>query len=1032
LTLGGPDALKISLAITGAIFTPCLLWVAKGISEWHGGVAEVERARLDATAEELAKAVYHMWKREAANRELTTSIPIAVDLKVADSRISAHHAQWSRSGQPLMSRPRQHAIGQARIDSANVAGATIDMSVLYNQIASGRLVILGGPGSGKTAAAVLLLLARCTARRPDDPVPVLFSLATWQPNTKSIQAWMANQLAINYRTSAKVGRALVDDGRILPFLDGLDELPNDQLAEAMAGLRSLANVPLVLTCRTVEYTAAVTERIVERAAVVEVEPVGRVAAVSYLSHSGTADVNRWMPLLETLRDPTPNPCRIALSSPLMLSLCRLVYQSPSSNPVELTTYKTPGQIEDRLLDGLIPAVYGRDITDTNPQTAQRWLIFLAKHLDILGPGEIAWWRLCYCVPKWYLRVTAALLIGWISTLVGTIFFILPAEFRLAVHQRSTIAFLLIACALPGVLAGAIAGRARTAPSSWRRSRTKRLGRAIVGGLLCGAMVAFLAWVSLRATGPGSYLAVAPLLVVCIVAVPLGVAVGVAQGYASLATGAVTPLDSFRTDRRSGITAGAIGGLGVGCLMTTLSALAYLSESRPVLEGVLFGFSVGALLGIEVFLWLAPQRSAAFVYSLAATAMIHRDQLPIRLLRFLEDAHRRGVLRQSGMTYEFRHARLAGHLKDRANSMPSGKSSAAVPPSLKRPPQSTLVVGGVIVALATLAFPITLGLAGAPKPSGCVPPLSFTGGESTVKSRISVGKHPLDVAITPDGRRAYVTNYGPEQEEARNGDLDTVSVIDLASDAVTATVQAGSNPWGVAITPNGGRAYIVATDTVKVLDTSTNTITDSIPVGAVPQYVAISPNGQRVYVTNWGSDDVSVIDTATNAVTDTVSVGQGPGAIAISQDGHHAFVLNRDSNDVSVIDTVSNTISATVPVGQTPRGIAVTPSSGTVYVTGSRDVSVIDTHSNNVIANLNLNAFVSGVSLTPDGRYAYVTCSAKDGDGVAVIDTTDNTVVRSIPVAGGSPLNVAITRDGRYAYITCYHADIVTVIDTSAD
>ena len=45
------------------------------------------------------------------------------------------------------------------------------------------------------------------------------------------------------------------------------------------------------------------------------------------------------------------------------------------------------------------------------------------------------------------------------------------------------------------------------------------------------------------------------------------------------------------------------------------------------------------------------------YVITLWLLAARRKLPWRLLRFLEDAHRRGVLRQQGATYQFRHARL---------------------------------------------------------------------------------------------------------------------------------------------------------------------------------------------------------------------------------------------------------------------------------------------------------------------------------------------------------------------------------------
>ena len=57
------------------------------------------------------------------------------------------------------------------------------------------------------------------------------------------------------------------------------------------------------------------------------------------------------------------------------------------------------------------------------------------------------------------------------------------------------------------------------------------------------------------------------------------------------------------------------------------------------------------------------------------------------------------------------------------------------------------------------------------------------------------------------------------------------MISTATNTVTATVTVGSNPWGVAVTPNGAYAYVTneGSDTVSVISTATNTVTATITV-----------------------------------------------------------------------------------------------------------------------------------------------------------------------------------------------------------
>src|SRR3990167_4402835 len=73
------------------------------------------------------------------------------------------------------------------------------------------------------------------------------------------------------------------------------------------------------------------------------------------------------------------------------------------------------------------------------------------------------------------------------------------------------------------------------------------------------------------------------------------------------------------------------------------------------------------------------------------------------------------------------------------------------------------------------------------------------------------------------------------------------------------------------------AYITneGNNNVSVIDIATNTVTATVGVGSTPAGMAVNPAGTRAYVTNWGSNSVSVIDTGTNTVTATVSVGFNP-------------------------------------------------------------------------------------------------------------------------------------------------------------
>ncbi|MDD9377218.1 hypothetical protein M8Z33_11130 [Streptomyces sp. ZAF1911] len=105
-------------------------------------------------------------------------------------------------------------------------------------------------------------------------------------------------------------------------------------------------------------------------------------------------------------------------------------------------------------------------------------------------------------------------------------------------------------------------------------------------------------------------------------------------------------------------------------------------------------------------------------------------------------------------------------------------------------------------------------------------------------------------MTPDGRRLYVTDL-----------LGTVSVVDTATGKVIgAPIPVGRHPKDVVVSPDGRRAYVTnqGEDSMSVIDTSTNKVTDTISV-AGPTRIALTPDGRHAWITQYCCGTVSVID-----------------------------------------------------------------------------------------------------------------------------------------------------------------------------
>jgi uncharacterized protein (TIGR03437 family) len=306
--------------------------------------------------------------------------------------------------------------------------------------------------------------------------------------------------------------------------------------------------------------------------------------------------------------------------------------------------------------------------------------------------------------------------------------------------------------------------------------------------------------------------------------------------------------------------------------------------------------------------------------------------------------------------------------------------------------------------------------------------------NSVIATVDVGSQPNGIAITPDETRAYVTNGG-----------GAVWVLATAGNTVLAKVSVGGYPTAVAITPDGTRAYVTRTNSndVSVIDTASNTVTATIPVGIAPGGIAVTPDGAHVYVTNVGTmagGSVSVIATSSNSVVATINLGNvGPLGVAITPDGSHAYVVDGLGN-VSVIATSSNTVSDTVTipqVGSCPFAIAITPDGTHVYVASfsSNAVVVIGTASNAVVATVTVQGFPQGVAITPDGRHAYVTTSPTEtgiGNGsVTIIDTASNTVTGTVGVQS-NPYGLAFKSGAASGYVcTNTTPPVISSIDSAS-
>ncbi|WP_411144902.1 hypothetical protein [Streptomyces sp. x-80] len=669
---------------------------------------------LDNDADLLAESLRNQWRAEEEQRKIRDPIPLPVRWLLAPDELMDHWSNIHRSSDgsvchrerlppAVPGRPAGRDPGGPSPDSLPAAGGA-------------------GPGGiGKTILTIRFVLDRLAARdTPADPVPVLFSLASWNPSTTTLRGWMTSQLERDHPrladkrdqpglARAGPGRwtraaALVGNDRILPVLDGFDEIADGLHRPALEALND-TDMPLLLTSRRTEYAAAVTgTKALNSAAVVELTALSLTALSltdlnNYLprtTRKATPTSTGWEPVLEHLRDHPRHPASVrlttVLATPLMGALARTIYRdTPDRDPSELLDtdgFRTPEALGDHLLDNFIPTVY-RDQAPAHRARIPHRLGYLAQHLDRLGTRDLAWWQLGSTLR----RSSRMCVIGLVTALVFGLMDALLMWFVLWYEGAGPVPGLLTGL-LNGLSFGSAAGLAfglayglmygNAAPEPSRvRVRllggTKELRKEIVPRLLIGFVggfgFGFMAWtvdtLVIGLAGPSGDGLLTFLAHGARTGLINRLMYGLAAGLTFALTAvfeapididtAVSPPDLLRTNRVMVlfhllvfVLFTGIGG-GILCWTQLIRIVDWISI------GAVGGLGGGLAYALSLTAW------GQWV-TLSRIWLPLTGRLPWAVHAFLKDAHRRGVLRQSGAVYQFRHARLQDHLTH-ASRMP---------------------------------------------------------------------------------------------------------------------------------------------------------------------------------------------------------------------------------------------------------------------------------------------------------------------------------------------------------------------------
>ena len=305
-------------------------------------------------------------------------------------------------------------------------------------------------------------------------------------------------------------------------------------------------------------------------------------------------------------------------------------------------------------------------------------------------------------------------------------------------------------------------------------------------------------------------------------------------------------------------------------------------------------------------------------------------------------------------------------------------------------------------------------------------VDVTAPPASASSPITIGVQPGAVAVSPDGRKVYVADWGCIAFPTTTcGSLYVLRAAGLAT-LVNAGQLIGERPTSLVPSPDGRRLYI--RPGVEVRDAANLTFLQSYPVPTNdegrdnPQGLAVSPDGDLLAVSSGTtSGPVGLVRTLDGVLIGAYSPGAGlaPAGVAFDPFGALAYVAITDPSGangfLAAFDLATGNEVLRVATGVRPTGIAVTPDAQLVFVAnqGSGTVTRYDTVSHTTSTTV-VTGEPTAVAVSPEGTRIYVT--NRSGNRIDVL-AANGATVGSITGVGTNPTSIAMHPFGTTAYIT---------------
>ncbi len=252
---------------------------------------------------------------------------------------------------------------------------------------------------------------------------------------------------------------------------------------------------------------------------------------------------------------------------------------------------------------------------------------------------------------------------------------------------------------------------------------------------------------------------------------------------------------------------------------------------------------------------------------------------------------------------------------------------------------------------------------------------------TEKQRMSTGKEPHHLYLTPDEKSLIVANAGS----------DSLLFLDPKTAQVQRTVKGVIDPYHLRFSPDM-RWFVTAANRLNHVD-----------------------------IYRWDGKEVTLAK--------RIATGKTPSHMWIDSKSTTAYVTMQDSDELIAVDLATQTIRWRTPTGATPADVYMTADDRFVMVglTGGDAVQVFDVSGREpkLVKNIKTGAGAHAFRALGDKRHVFV--SNRVANTVSKIDTQTMEVVSSFAVPGG-PDCMDVSTDGKLLFVTARWAKKLTVVD----